>query len=155
MSTSTTPDPAPPAEPLEPVVPVLLAAVAGAWHGIALPDVHEVVTSRPFTRLPGAAPEVAGLVNVRGRIVTVLDLGLALGGDAAAAAPGHRVVVLEHGGRLVGLAVEDVLRILRLRPSELDPSAPPAPAHIRATGQADGEPFSLLDTDVLLQPVFT
>ena len=79
---------------------------------VALPaePVVEVITSRPYARLPGAAESVAGLVNRRGRLLTVVDLGAALGKGAAASDPDHRIVVVAFRGREVGMAVKDVLQ---------------------------------------------
>ncbi|MBI4521627.1 MAG: chemotaxis protein CheW, partial [Gemmatimonadetes bacterium] len=45
---------------------------------------------------------------VRSRVLTVLDLGAALGLGRSSSSPGHRVVVLEKDGRAVGLAVSGV-----------------------------------------------
>ncbi len=64
------------------------------------------------TRLPGAPACIAGLLNIRGAVVTVIDLGLRLH-DAAAAHPAGSVMLVEHGTSLVGVAVDEVLDIRR------------------------------------------
>ena len=79
---------------------------------VALPaePVLEVLTARPYGRIPGADPAIAGVVNRRGRILTVVDLGIALGDRPTRANPEHRILVLAWRGREVGLAVKDVLQ---------------------------------------------
>ena len=48
-------------------------------YAIAIEAVKEIVPARAATRLPGAPPHVAGLINLRGRLVTVTDLAVQLG----------------------------------------------------------------------------
>ena len=56
----------------------LLFRVAGKVYGCDIEAVREIIPYRRATRLPGAPPFVQGLVNLRGTIVTVLDLGARL-----------------------------------------------------------------------------
>jgi purine-binding chemotaxis protein CheW len=145
-----------PLENAAPREPLLLLAAGGRRLALPLGRVREIVTARPITRLPGAESGVAGLVNVRGRMITVLDLGTRLGAHPATDAPGHRVVVLEHRGRSVGLAVEEVLRILQADPTSF---APPEPSDqgrdfLKATGRVEEHAFTVLDPDSLFHPVF-
>src|SRR5690606_13466554 len=78
---------------------------------VALPAelVVEVLPERIYAHIPGAPRPVAGVANRRGRMLTVVDLGVALGGAPTTAA-GHRVVVVAFRGREIGLAVRDVLQ---------------------------------------------
>ena len=88
-------------------------------------DVREVIRARAVTRVPVTPRHMSGLVNVRGQVVTVLDLARCL--ELAAGEPAGRgdvpiadsvtepsaqtagsIVLLEHGGRLVGLVVHGV-----------------------------------------------
>lgn len=110
--------------------------VAGRPSGCPLADVHEIIPARATTRLPGAPPHVIGLLNLRGTLLTVLDLALALdaagvaalapsaeddaGEDppapsapptpAASAAAGH-ILVIDVDGRRVGCRVDAVRRV--------------------------------------------
>ena len=70
---------------------------------------REVVRPLGLRRVPGSPAVQRGIVNVRGAIVTVLDLA-ALLGQSRAVTPGS-VVLLEYGGRLVGLAVDTVREV--------------------------------------------
>src|SRR6478752_4141786 len=56
----------------------LLFRVSGSVYGCDIDAVREIIPYRRATRLPGAPPYVQGLINLRGTIVTVLDLGARL-----------------------------------------------------------------------------
>jgi len=82
----------------------LVARAAGQRVAIPLEEAREIVHARQLTRLPGALPWVAGLFNLRGTVLTVLDVAVRLGG-AASVGPVIVVVVEE---RSVGLRVDGV-----------------------------------------------
>lgn len=85
---------------------VLVVDVAGTVYGIAVEQAREVLRSLRLTPVPGAPAEVLGIVNVRGAVVTVLDLGVILHGVRAVTA--SSIVLIENGARLVGFAVDAV-----------------------------------------------
>ncbi len=84
----------------------LTVATGGQFYAIPVSQVRGVVRGIRLTRVPGAADVTLGIVNVRGAVVTVLDLAAMLTGVRAVDAPS--VVLLEHGTRLIGLAVQTV-----------------------------------------------
>jgi chemotaxis signal transduction protein len=83
------------------------------WFGLPLEISREILTPRSMTRLPGCGPEVCGLVGIRGRVHTVFDFGIILGGRSALAAPDHRLLVLVVAGRRVAVVVDEVVAISR------------------------------------------
>lgn len=120
---------------------MLLRVVVGGGE-VALPseEIVEVLGASPIARVPGAPAEVAGIVNRRGTMTTVVDLGEALGLEPAAADPEHRVVVVRFAGREVGIAVSDVLRIV---------------GEEEAGAAAGGRrPLRVVEIEPLLGPVF-
>lgn len=126
-------------------------------YGVELGTVREIIPARRPTRLPGAGPYVSGLVNVRGTIVTVLDLAarLAAAGERAEAQPGvGSIVLMEHGAKVVGVAVDEVLAVRRVAELEMETEAEalvPGGA-VRAVGRLDGEVVALLDIhDIIAQ----
>ena len=86
---------------------LLLFAVRGRLYGCHIEAVREIIPFRPCTRLPGAPPYVCGLVNLRGTIVTILDLGVRLVGESVDRAEGS-IVLVEHGAKVVGLGVDEL-----------------------------------------------
>lgn len=97
---------------------VLVVEVDGRAFGIPVEQVREVVRRERITRVPGSTALVRGVVNVRGAVVTVLELSVLLGTERAVTS--SSIVLLEHGSRLIGLAV-DAVRDVRAQenPSDL------------------------------------
>lgn len=85
---------------------VLVVRAGDREYGIPVGQVREVVRGEHITRVPGASPVVRGIVNVRGAVVTVLELSVLLGAERGVTA--SSIVLLEHGSRLIGLAVDAV-----------------------------------------------
>jgi purine-binding chemotaxis protein CheW len=137
ISTRSTPAPDDAARPL------VLCLLGGRTYAVDLLSIREIIPIRGATRLPNSPPFVAGLMNVRGTIVTVIDLACRLGGAHVGAEAS--VVLVEHRGKLIGVAVDEVTEVLRLRPDEIDP---PGPEH-GATGVITGVGHSA-DTIVII-----
>ena len=144
-STDTIPD--------APARELVLFRVAGRVHGIDLHTIREIIPARRTTRLPGAPDYVAGLMNVRGTIVTVIDLGAHLA--SAPVGSGAQVILVEEGARLVGIAVDEVTEVLRLEPSQVEP-APPEQTEggvVAGLGHSGDSVVILLDIRAIIQHV--
>lgn len=122
----------------------LLCRVAGRVYGCDIDVVREIIPFRRATRLPGAPSYVQGLINLRGTIVTVLDLGrridparplvgstpMAAGGDARdggaedggreGESEGRSIILVERGPRLVGVAVDEVMDVRALEAERIE-----------------------------------
>lgn len=85
----------------------LLFGVAGRLCACDLDTVREIVPARPATRLPGAPGWVRGLINLRGTLVTVVDLATRFG-SAGAGAESRSIVVTEVAGKVLGIGVDEV-----------------------------------------------
>jgi purine-binding chemotaxis protein CheW len=88
----------------------LLFRAGARTFGCGIDAVREIVPQRRATRLPGAPPAVQGLINLRGTIVTVVDLALWLGAERPATADGS-IVLVDHNSRVAGVAVDEVLDV--------------------------------------------
>ena len=88
---------------------MLVVEVAGAFFEIPVEQAREVVRAPRLVRVPGAPPETLGIVNLRGSVVTVLDLAVIL--ERGSAVTGASIVLIENGARLVGFAVDGVLEV--------------------------------------------
>lgn len=122
--------------------------------------VREILPRLETTRIPGAMPFVAGLVNVRGQLITVVEGWRALGQAAAPeAGPGTTILVAAgESRRVLGLAVDEVVDLLTVPAEALEPRDALAgvdPVLVRAVGRRGGQAFVVLDTDALLAPVLT
>ncbi|HEX5724164.1 MAG TPA: chemotaxis protein CheW [Longimicrobiaceae bacterium] len=138
---------------------MVLFGVAGHRFGVPIERIREIIPARPYTPLPGSGPHVCGLINLRGRIVTVVDLGARLGLPPAHADPDHSIVIVEHRGKLVGMAVAEVARIALVDPETLQTSAEALRslridrAYLRGVGETDDEIFVAVDPDAVFDPV--
>jgi purine-binding chemotaxis protein CheW len=117
--------------------------------------VREVIAEGPATRIPGSHAAVAGLVNLRGTLLTVVDGRRAVGCAHTATEPGS-ILVVEQDGRVCGVSVDEVLDLIEFPSAAL--AAGPAPAGvdprlIRGFGSQAGRSFAVLDTEALLAPV--
>jgi purine-binding chemotaxis protein CheW len=138
---------------------VLLVSVGRELFGVPLPRCREILEARSYTTIPGAGRTVCGLINLRGRLVTVLDLGVCLGPGAAADNPNHGILVMDHGDRRVGLAVDQVVRIVSVA-AEHFPAGELFSAPIRleeielvGSGWVGSSVYRVLDPDLVFQPI--
>jgi purine-binding chemotaxis protein CheW len=90
-------------------------------YGVDVLQVQEVVRSPPLTRVPLAHPMVRGLINLRGQIVTAIDLRICLGlPNAEVNSEGINVVLRTDEGA-VSLVVDDVGDVLELSQEQFEP----------------------------------
>jgi purine-binding chemotaxis protein CheW len=92
----------------------------GQLFGLRLERVRDVFVPKGLSQVPLAPPEVAGLLNLRGRIVTAIDLRLRLGLAPRADGGTPVAVGIEERGELYGLIVDRVGDVLRLKPSSYE-----------------------------------
>ncbi|MDE3054798.1 MAG: purine-binding chemotaxis protein CheW [Gemmatimonadota bacterium] len=88
----------------------LLFRVGATVYGCDIAAVREIVPYHQATRLPGTRPYVNGLINLRGTIITVMDLGVRLEGDGTPATDGS-IIIVEVGDRRLGLVVGEVMDV--------------------------------------------
>lgn len=132
--------------------PTLLFRVGAGLFGCDTTNVQEIIPPRPSTRLPGAPRFVRGLINIRGTIVTVLDLGVRLDATEEPASDGS-ILLVRHRDRVVGLSVDEVADV-RLLGVERDESAGSSTGGIvRGMASVDNAPVVVLDLDTLIQQV--
>lgn len=92
--------------------------VGGQVFGIAVLRVQDVIAQTSINRVPLGPHEVAGSLNLRGRIVTAIDMRRRLGMAPRAAAEGFMSVIVERRGELYALLVDDVGDVLWLPSSK-------------------------------------
>jgi purine-binding chemotaxis protein CheW len=92
----------------------LLFEIAGRRHGAPLSAVREVFALGPLTPVPGAPSAVAGLTNLRGQVIPVVDLGRLWGQTPHRLHLGDPVVLVQSAEIRVGLVVDQVLGLSRL-----------------------------------------
>src|SRR5881296_1551957 len=146
------------------VVRLLLFRVGRLVCAAEADRVREIVPWFEPTWIPGAPPVVAGVVNVRGTLVTVVEGWRALRQPEPAADGGGRgsgtTVLLEVGGgkKVLGFTVDEVVDLVSVGGETLDRrQALPGidPTLVRTVGRRAGQLFVVLDTDALLTPILS
>jgi purine-binding chemotaxis protein CheW len=95
--------------------------IADADYVVAAADVVQMESYTGATRVPGALPYVAGVVQVRGRVVPVVDLRVRFGLPPAEPTLDSRIVVVQHHDRTVGLLVDSAREVIKLEPEQIQP----------------------------------
>jgi len=94
--------------------------VANQTFGIVVTDVQDVLSPQRIVRIPLAPAAVAGSLNLRGRIVTAIDLRVCLGMPRCAEPSRSMSVVVERGNELYSLLVDGVGEVLRLNTGAIE-----------------------------------
>lgn len=95
---------------------------AGQLFGLPIECVQDVFTLGKITPVPLAGREIAGVLNLRGRIVTVIDLASRLALDAATDAGANMVIGIERGSESFGVLVDRVGEVLSLSDDDREPT---------------------------------
>ena len=90
--------------------------VGGQVFGLDIMAIREIRAWTPVTRLPRVPHYVAGVVNLRGTVLPVIDLAARLGWEPTEPTPRHAIIVTHLGGQASGLIVESVSDIVTIQP---------------------------------------
>jgi purine-binding chemotaxis protein CheW len=93
--------------------------IAGQLFGIDIMAIREIRAWSPVTRLPRVPDYVAGVVNLRGAVLPVIDLSLRLGWPATETTPRNPIIVTVIDGQSRGLIVHDVNDIVSIDTNDL------------------------------------
>ncbi len=130
------------------------ATIAGQLFGIPVLTTQDVLSPQNLASIPLAQPEVAGALNLRGRIVTAIDLRVRLG-MAPADKEKSMSIVVDHHGELYSLLIDEVGEVLSVPLEAFEPNPPTLDAGWRevATGifRLDGQLMVVLEVDKLLE----
>ncbi|HKH90372.1 MAG TPA: chemotaxis protein CheW [Gemmatimonadaceae bacterium] len=130
----------------------LLFRVAGKVYGCDIDAVREIVPYRRATRLPGAPSFVQGLINLRGTIVTVLDLGTRLDPARPPMREGS-IILATHGTHVVGVAVDEVMDVQGISEEHVESHGGARDALIRGLGHLESDVVVLVDIHTLVTQV--
>lgn len=100
--------------------------------GLPISIVREIVRVPEITAVPNAPDYIEGVINLRGRIIPIVDLRKRFGQKSAEASKKNRIVVVEIGARAFGLIVNSASEVLRIPPSEIE-----EPSNVFQEGELD------------------
>jgi purine-binding chemotaxis protein CheW len=123
-------------------------------YGIPIASLHEIVRVPEITAVPDAPAYLEGVINLRGKIVSVIDLRKRFGKPTTALDRHSRILVVEHRGRLAGMIVDSASEVIKIPDTEVEN----APAMMRdggldcvtGLGKYKGRLIILLDIDKVL-----
>ena len=127
-------------------------------YAIPILAVQEINRMMPITRVPHSTPSLEGVINLRGRIIPVVDLRKRFGLEANQHDSDARIIVVEVGGegRVLGFTVDRVHEVLRIDPSIVDPApsvgGSAAPDFVSGVGKLEDRLIILLDLARLFTP---
>ena len=138
----------------DPVIQWVTFRLAGETYGINVMQVQEVLRYTEIAPVPGASHHVLGIINLRGKVVTIIDARLRFGLPSGDVTENTRIVVIETGTHVVGIMVDSVAEVVYLRQSEID--HPPSVGndenskYIQGVCNKNNELLILIDLDKLL-----
>lgn len=99
----------------------VLAVLAGdEAYGFPLSAVREILVPPPLTEVPRAPRHFLGVIAVRGQIITVIDLPKMLHLEAEQTDPYGRILLVDNGEELIGVAVDRVIQVYRMEPNQIE-----------------------------------
>ena len=124
-------------------------------YGVPIASLHEIVRVTEITSVPDAPGYIEGVINLRGKIVSVIDLRKRFGEKQIVSNKKNRILVVESHGRLTGLIVDSSSDVLKIPAQDVE--APPALFQegglncVTGLGKYKGRLIVLLDINKLLQ----
>lgn len=140
---------------MEQYVEYVTATIGGQLFGLPIAGVQDVFVPDRLTSVPLAPPEIAGVLNVRGRILTIIDMRRRLELEVLEESRRTLVVGIEHKGKSYGLLIDRVGEVLKLparsfedNPINFDRTLAQVSAGVH---RLDGKLMVVLDLDHVLE----
>ena len=133
--------------------------IGNETYGVRIGSVREIVRVPEITIVPNAPEAIEGVINLRGKIIPVVDLRKRFGNVSVQPDKKNRILVVELESRLLGLIVSSASEVLKIPPSEIEPPgtvfAEGESSYVTGVGKLKGRLIILLDIARLLrQPEF-
>ena len=129
--------------------------LAGEEFGVDIMQVQEIIRMPGITRIPQSPGYVEGIINLRGKIIVVIDLDTRFNMDSKELDDNSRIIVVEIGETVVGMVVDSVSEVIRLPSSNVEPAPEMITTKIHAdylkgVGKIDERLLILLDLEKVL-----
>src|SRR6056297_170577 len=122
--------------------------------GVEILKVQEIIRMLEITRVPKAPDFVEGVINLRGKVIPVIDLRLRFGLKAKKHDKKTRIIVIEINQMIVGFVVDSVSEVLRIPAGTIEPPPPVISGldseYISGVGKLDDRLLIMLDLNRLL-----
>lgn len=132
--------------------------IGGQLFGLPIDKVHDVFVPESMTRVPLASPEIAGVLNLRGRIVTAINMRRRLGLPTREGSSSVMAVGIEYKGESYGLIIDEVGEVLTLPTNGREPNPSNLDRRWAEVSQGvhrlSGQLMVILDVDRVLGRMF-
>jgi len=129
--------------------------IGNETYGVRIGSVREIVRVPEITSVPSAPDLIEGVINLRGKIIPVMDLRKRFGQTEIISDKRNRILVVELENKLIGLIVNAASEVLKIPPSEVDSPgsvfAEGESSYVTGVGKLKGRLIILLDIAKLLQ----
>ena len=95
--------------------------LAGEEYGIEILSVHEIIGMMPITCVPGTPDYICGIINLRGKIIPIVDLRRKFGMESKAQTSETCIIVVHVQGVEVGIVVDRVSEVLNIAAGDIEP----------------------------------
>ena len=122
--------------------------------GVDILKVQEIIRTMEITKVPRAQDFVVGVINLRGKVIPIIDLRRRFGLDSKGHDKHTRIIVIEINNMIVGFVVDSVSEVLRVPAGTVEPPPPVVAGveseYISGVGKLQDRLLILLDLDKLL-----
>jgi purine-binding chemotaxis protein CheW len=134
---------------------LVIFQLGGEEFGVEIMQVQEIIRMPDITRIPQSPEYVEGVINLRGKIIVVINLDNRFELHSKERDDDSRIVIVEVGDNVVGMIVDSVSEVLRLSTSNVEPAPEIISAKIKAdylkgVGKLDDRLLILLDLERVL-----
>lgn len=133
---------------------LVLFTIAGEKYAVDINSVYEIIRTQPVTRVPRAPFFVEGIINLRGKVVPIVDMRKRLGLGDVEQTKDSRIMVVDSNGESVGIIVDAVTEVLRIPADAVEPPSniiiTTASGYMLGIAKRDGDMIVLLDLNRVL-----
>lgn len=121
----------------------------GETYAVEIDKVQEIIRAAEITAVPGAPPHVCGVINLRGKIIPVVDLRVRFNLPESMPSDEQRIIVVELGKKRLGMLVDAVSQVMRLASASIEDMPEEAVTvdenYIKGVGKLERQLIIILD----------
>jgi len=133
---------------------LVLFELGGEVYGVDIAKVYEIIRMQPITKVPKTPFFVEGVINLRGRVIPIVDMRKRFGLSKVEQNKDNRIMVMDSGGQNVGIIVDAVTEVMRIPTDSVEPPSniivTAASEYLLGIAKRNGSMIILLDLEGLL-----
>ncbi|WP_425266026.1 chemotaxis protein CheW [Desulfohalovibrio reitneri] len=136
------------------ILQLVTFSIGDEEFGVDILKVQEIIRTMEITRVPKAPDFVEGVINLRGKVIPIIDLRRRFGMARRDHDKNTRIIVIDINNMIVGFVVDSVSEVLRISSSTVEPPPPVVAGveseYIKSVGKLEDRLLIMLDLDRLL-----